>query len=411
LRPSVNWLDLAVQSDVFSMSFVRESEAFFAFKNAGPLLRGLDMEEAGRLSPIFSIQFQLAGSRNPHDLRFTFDHNAVLPKRVAVVIGKNGVGKSQTLTRIAHAAITGGGELTDGTPKGRPILSRLLAFAPTNEAEAVFPSDRRKKSRTWYRRFSINRSRRAKRNEYLCDLIVQLARSAESIKARSRWQIFTNALLALNAPTQIALPTRESDRQFEPLFELRRANEARLLERFASIDTTREPVRLIGGTDYPLSSGEISFVKFAALASLHIENGSLLLLDEPETHLHPNFISRFMALLDSLLAQTGSAAIIATHSAFFVREVFREQVTVLRIDDEERVHCEHPSLRTFGADIGAISYFVFGEDEPSQLAIEVGNRLASGNRPWEEIYETYKDELSREFLMDLRANIDGEVKK
>jgi hypothetical protein len=71
--------------------------------------------------------------------------------------------------------------------------------------------------------------------------------------------------------------------------------------------------------------------------------------------------------LDGLLEATGSAAIIATHSAYFVREVFREQVTVLSVDSENMVRAQRPKLRTFGADVGAISYFVFGEDEPSSV--------------------------------------------
>lgn len=164
---------------------------------------------------------------------------------------------------------------------------------------------------------------------------------------------------------------------------------------------------MVEGIGYPLSSGEISFLRFAAQASLHVENGSLLLLDEPETHLHPNFISQFVSLLDRLLNQTGSAAIIATHSAYFVREVFQEQVTVLRNDQDGNVKIEPAALRTFGADVGAISYFVFGEDEPSQLASTVEARLRERFNTWEELYARYKDELSLEMLGSLRESMEA----
>jgi energy-coupling factor transporter ATP-binding protein EcfA2 len=194
---------------------------------------------------------------------------------------------------------------------------------------------------------------------------------------------------------------------FTPLATFLHDSEHRLLERFASVDARKEPVRVVDGEGYPLSSGEFSFMKFAAQASLHIENGSLLLLDEPETHLHPNFISQFVSLLDGLLEATGSAAIIATHSAYFVREVFREQVTVLSVDSESHVSAQRPKLRTFGADVGAISYFVFGEDEPSRLAKEVEQRLVANGVPWPQVYEVYKDELSLEMLNDLRAAIEA----
>jgi len=50
-------LDLAVQTDAFSLSFMRSSDTYFAFKNAGPLLRGLSSEQTGLLSPNLSIRF------------------------------------------------------------------------------------------------------------------------------------------------------------------------------------------------------------------------------------------------------------------------------------------------------------------------------------------------------------------
>lgn len=121
----------------------------------------------------------------------------------------------------------------------------------------------------------------------------------------------------------------------------------------------------------------------------------------------PGAIHQFASLLNSLLKVSGSAAIIATHSAYFVREVFREQVSVLRTDTERRVTIEKPMLRTFGADVGAISYFVFGEDEPSQLAAEVEERLLSKNQTWADIYSKYKDELSLELLGTLRESLEG----
>lgn len=400
-------LDLATQSEVFSLSFMRSSDSYFAYKNAGPLLRGLSSEQTGILSPALAIRFQLPGRQNEHDLRFSFDHTADLPKRIAVVIGKNGVGKSQTLGRIARAALDGTAALTDGTEGGRPLINRLLAFAPTNEAESVFPTDKRKRPRIWYQRYSMNRSRRSRRNDYLSDLIVQVARSTQMVASKSRWEIFTEALSAITKADELHLPTRSTSSAYVPLAKLPQGAEQRVLERFASIDVKKEPARVVGGEGYPLSSGEISFLKFAAQVSLHIENGSLLLLDEPETHLHPNFISRFVALLDSLLEATGSAAIIATHSVYFVREVFREQVTVLSVDNDNLVRAQRPKLRTFGADVGAISYFVFGEDEPSRLAEEVEQRLLANGAPWPQIYERYKDELSLEMLNGLRAAIEG----
>jgi hypothetical protein len=406
-KSNANWLDIATQSDVFLKSFMRDAESYFAYKNAGAILRGLENEEFGKMSDVLAIHFQLPGRQNPHELTFRFNHDSDLPKRIAVIIGKNGVGKSQTLGRIVRAALNGDDSLKDGTTGARILVNRVLAFAPTNEAGSVFPGDRRKRPKVWYRRFSLNRLGRIRKGVGVADQVLQVARSSEYIGESTRWNIFLTALRAIDNSEQLALPIRDNQRKPLPLKNLRQGGEQEIIENFASVDLRREPVRMIDGASYPLSSGEISFVRFAAQASLNVENGSLLLLDEPETHLHPNFISQFVSLLDSLLNQTGSAAIIATHSAYFVREVFQEQVSVLRTDSEGFVRIERPALRTFGADVGAISYFVFGEDEPSRLAAAVEERLLERFNTWEALYRRYKDELSLEILGSLRESMEG----
>lgn len=405
-QPSAEIFGLATKTEVFSLSFMRSADAYFAFKNAGPILRGLASEQVGIVSNSLAIKFHLPGRASEHDLQFDFDLDAEIPKRIAVIIGKNGVGKSQTLGRIARAALDGSAALTNGADGGRPELNRLLAFAPTNESESVFPSEKRRRPKIWYRRCSLNRASRAGRNDHVSDLIAQVARSSESVAGKGRWGIFSQAVRSISDYEQIHLIGTRTGEPFVPMRSLAIGGEQALLERFAAIDAKKEPVRLVEGKGYPLSSGEISFLKFAAQVSLHIENGSLLLLDEPETHLHPNFIARFAELLDRLLELTGSIAIIATHSAYFVREVFQEQVTVLTIDEDQIVQALRPRLKTFGADVGAISYFVFGEDQPSRMAERLRNKLIAKNWTWDVLYERYKDELSLEMLNSLRAKVE-----
>ncbi|KIC30733.1 hypothetical protein RA24_01770 [Leisingera sp. ANG-M6] len=163
-----------------------------------------------------------------------------------------------------------------------------------------------------------------------------------------------------------------------------------------------EPGRHIGDKFFHLSAGEVQFIKLLAQACTYIENGSLLLLDEPETHLHPNFIARLMSALERLLADTGSCAIMATHSVYFVREVFHDQVVIVERDDDGEVSVKAPGMRTFGADISTISAFIFGEEDSSFLAEDTMARIKEENLSFDELREKYGRFLSREILSDLR---------
>ena len=404
---SPGWFREAKESTVFKQAFLRSSEAFFAWANAGSILYGLEHEQVGRISDAFDIRFQLAGRPNEHDLSFRFNVNeAILPRRFAIVIGENGVGKSQTLGKIARAALQGSKALTDGAGN-RPNLNRLLAFAPTSMTSSVFPNDRRRNPKVWYRRFALGHPGGTRGRYTTAELIIRLARSEESIGTRSRFSIFLMAIGAIDSGHELCLRASRGNRaESINLGELLDGGEEERIERFGAIDLRYEPVRVIDGLHYPLSSGEQSFLRFATIASLYIENGTLVLLDEPETHLHPRFISQFVAVLDSLLEQTGSAAIIATHSVYFVRESFEDQVIVLRSERDRSIVAERPTLKTFGADVGSISYFVFGEDEPSRLALEAERRIADNSSSWEQVFEQYKDDVSLDLLAEIRARLE-----
>jgi len=399
-------IDKVREMDIFNMSFMRRTESFYAYKNAGTVLRGLEEEKVREITKNLTINFKLSGYENNHNINFKFDDDGLLPKRTSIVIGKNGTGKSQTLSKIVRAAIKGDAALVDGVTGERPTFNRLLAFSPTNEAGHVFPDGRLKNLTVWYKSFSINRSRRSRRNEYLNELIVEIARSEQVILNRNRWDIFCEVVEGIRNGRDLVLPTKDGSGSWINLSELPRSNEERVLKRSKAIDYKSEPRWLIDGGYFPLSSGEISFVRFAAQVCLNIDSGSLLLLDEPETHLHPNFISKFSALLNELLSKTGSIAIIATHSAYLVQEVFREQVNVLRAVDG-RISIERPRLKTFGADVGEISYFVFGEDKISEVAEQVRSDIVSRFKSWEEVMERYKNEFSNEFLGQIRLEMEG----
>ncbi|WP_421729454.1 AAA family ATPase [Brevundimonas sp.] len=402
------WLKSVSEMVIFRQAFLRTSEAYFAWKNANMLLRGVEFEHVGRLSDELHIEFQLAGRPTPHHLGFTFSMDeAVLPKRFAVIIGKNGVGKSQTLRRIVDAAIKGLPTLTDRSG-GRPVFNRLLAFEPSTTSSGTFPTEQRRRSKVWYRRFALNGPGQGRSRQKTADLVVQLVRSTERIRDDDRFGIFLNSVQAIDAHNELALIQENSSDQIVLLADIQRGSEQVQLDRYASIVVGEDVVRYVGGEVYPLSSGEISFLRFAALASLHIENSSLLLFDEPETHLHPNFINQFVVLLDSLLERTGSAAIIATHSAYFVREAFEDQVRVLRSEADRSVKVEIPRMKTFGADVGAISFFIFGEDEPSRLAKKVEKDITSEGRSWDEVLNIYRDELAPELLGEIRAEIEDD---
>lgn len=400
-----NTFKAAKESEVLKYSLLRNSETYYALKNSLPILHGLKFEEISRGPENVEILIPNGSGQNAH-INFKFDYTGEIPRRTCVLIGKNGVGKSSALGEIARRALKVEKKGTS-SDLDRISASRILVFTPNNEFTGIFPGQTRKNPATYYKRLFTSRTSNSRSGKTATSAIVDLARYTDRIKDESRYGILLKSIEILEKPSEICL--RAQNNEFVKLTQLKGGGEQRILNLTSSVQINSEPGRLVDGKFYHLSTGEVRFIKIIAQACLYIENGSLLLFDEPETHLHPNFISRLMNAIEIILAKTGSAAIIATHSVYVVREVFHDQVNVIEKVEDGQVAIKSPGMRTFGADISTISNFVFGEDDDSYLAQDVITRLLKSSSSFEEVREKYGDLLSREILSELRARFQEKL--
>lgn len=137
----------------------------------------------------------------------------------------------------------------------------------------------------------------------------------------------------------------------------------RFMDAVARLDRRNAPfMRTSDGRDYSLSSGERSLALFCARLMIASRDSALVLIDEPENHLHPRFITLMVQTLARTLQATGSRALIVTHSPFVVREFERSTVNVLKTSGKGIPEMFRPSLQTLGGDVAMISDYVF-EDE------------------------------------------------
>tara|TARA_B100001063_G_scaffold22730_1_gene17324 strand:- start:1918 stop:3558 length:1641 start_codon:yes stop_codon:yes gene_type:complete len=406
------WLSKSLNSDVFNKSFMRNSEPFFAFHNASDILRGLNFEELDYVSSELDLSFQLGAFNNKHELKLRFSPSGLVPKRINILIGENGLGKSQSLNQFVRSALQQRGyadNLIDPSGKSkRPMINRVLAIGTPGETTNTYPTDSIKNPKLSYRRLILTRNSRSKSNRTIGKSIVQLARLEESISEFERWDIFIEALNKALPLEQIRITLNDYEGHLEsvPLKKLKAGyNEEKLLKIWSSIADNSEPRIEVCNELHPMSSGQLSFFKFALLACLHIENGSFVLLDEPETHLHPSLISDFINLLDTILEKTGSYAIVATHSPYFVREVSREQVHIFKRLGECNIGIFNPRLKTFGANIGDISHFVFDEDIGNTLSQKIVDKAKDEEIPYSHIKNNFSKELPTEILQNIKRKM------
>ncbi|WP_421800852.1 AAA family ATPase [Granulicella sibirica] len=89
-----------------------------------------------------------------------------------------------------------------------------------------------------------------------------------------------------------------------------------------------------------------------------MQPSSLVLFDEPETHLHPSLAAALMKCLRLLLQETSSFAVIATHSPVVIQETPSRNVYLVRRNGKSTT-IESTSIETYGENIGIITSEVF----------------------------------------------------
>ncbi|MGW5284498.1 AAA family ATPase [Streptomyces collinus] len=123
---------------------------------------------------------------------------------------------------------------------------------------------------------------------------------------------------------------------------------------------------------------------------------SLVLLDEPEAHLHPPLLASFVRALSDLLTDRNAVALIGTHSPVVLQEV--PQTCVWKVSRWDRLPPQRPRLETYGENVGVLTHEVFGlEVRQSGFHAEIAQAV---------------DELgSYEQIMDrFRGQLGGEAK-
>jgi restriction system-associated AAA family ATPase len=160
----------------------------------------------------------------------------------------------------------------------------------------------------------------------------------------------------------------------------------------------------VSGTIYvkSLSDGEHQLVHTIGLCLLFRHEPALFLLDEPETHLNPDWRASYISTLRAALEADAATrnvmreVLLTSHSPFIISDCRRENVLVFEKNESGTVEWHNPDFNTFGASANAITIKVFGQKETigdyARSKLDgFKQRLESGDPP-----DTLIDEAGKE---------------
>lgn len=133
-----------------------------------------------------------------------------------------------------------------------------------------------------------------------------------------------------------------------------------------------------------------------------VEEKTLVLIDEPESHLHPPLLSAFIRALSELLHDRNGVSIIATHSPVVLQEVPRS--SVWKINRVGMVADPHrPDIETFGENVGVLTREVFGLEVVKSGFHDLLVKSVESGSSYPQIVNEYNDQLGLEARALLKA--------
>jgi hypothetical protein len=319
------------------------------------LLRGISIENVrhryhrlalgdARLTEFwFEYVFPAGPALDSPVLSFHVQPHSQPPTNVHVLIGRNGVGKTQCLQRIARTVLTSdvsSGEL-------RQLGENLKDWAFAGLVFVSFSA---------FDRFDLPEARRSDLRAAMVSLRGRLNDDKTDDKTKTPadlagdfYESFLECREGLKALRwQAAIRTLEND----PLFA---EVDIRGLLELPKSELLSETTKVFNA----LSSGHaIVLLTITRLVDL-VDERTLILLEEPEGHLHPPLLSAFVRALADLIIKRNGVAIVATHSPVVLQEVPMSCVSVLRRTGNV-VGVERPSMETFGENVGVLTREIFG---------------------------------------------------
>ncbi|CAD0298616.1 AAA family ATPase [Xanthomonas hortorum] len=385
----INIFDININEEVMSESLLRSIHAANVRTRLNRLTRG-----DARLTRFhFQYSLPLAQDIPPAVLDFEVVPDSVPPTNVHVLIGRNGAGKTQCMRGLADALL---GRKTDNRPTGEiSLLSNpleewsfagliLVSFSAFDDFDLrPQQEDSISAEKVGLTRIGDENAGAESGMKSPADLSIDFRKSLARCRIGLTAQRWRDAVLTL-----------ETDDLFAE------ANVTSLLDKNPGPDWDKEAESLFKR----LSSGHaIILLTITRLVEL-VDEKTLVLLDEPEGHLHPPLLSAFIRCLSDLLVKRNGVALIATHSPVVLQEVPNSCVWKIRRSRDVSV-VERPTLETFGENIGLLTREVFGlEVTRAGFHVMLSNAVSEGHS-YEEILAHFNYQVGSEAKSIIRALI------
>ena len=313
---------------VYKISLLRKLESDKARREGRYYVYGRDMADAYA----FSYCFELPYSGDDVEVDFDFKYSGQNYERIIGMIGENGVGKTSLIRQLLHSLVANDNRQFT---RLRPLFSSVLiiSYSPFDHFHVDF--DGKEPFINYEYSGLMKEKEQMFTTQEQVNLLVKNIKEIYHRRNRYalRWEAFVNTIIPKD---KIIALISEGDGEYVDV------DEKGLLD-FCE----------------RASSGETMFLYSISAIMARIRSDSLIIMDEPEQHLHPSAVTALMHSLYRILDKYESYAIISTHSPYIIRELVSPNVMIFK-RFEGGLSVKRIGIESFGEDVSVLSDVVFG---------------------------------------------------
>ena len=329
----------------FEMSLLRQSSAKRALEDIGRLIG----DSPRSITNSKKVHFETSVGGKKFRILFSFGPEGILPRRLNVVIGGNGTGKTILLANLAYIA-SAKRDLRRGLSHkyGKFLhedhdFGSVIAISYSAFDRFDLPGKTRRERKVLEERGEIE-------GYVYCGIrrITNFLRKTESLRSIDELEkeLLANIRRAQRRNESILI------RQISQILSQDASFLHMDLERFLTSKQI-DPAQL-----RRFSTGHKLVINIVVQLIAHLVPNSLVVFDEPESYLHPPLLAKLLQSLQVILQRMDSLCVLATHSPVVLQEIPSEQVNVLRRVGTA-THVVKPRHETFGEDVGTLTSEVY----------------------------------------------------
>lgn len=315
---------------------------------------------------------------NKESISFNIIPESTPPTNIHAFIGRNGVGKTRLLNNMARYFIN----------KYEKSRNELECYGENPFSKIILVSY------SAFDTFDLY-------NEECCSYIGLKKQNNENTQLKNKIELskeFTASVLEMD-PQKIklwkeAVKNLESDPIFESLH-------------IGDVICNNADINKNEMLFQNLSSGHSIVLLTITKIVEKIEEKALILIDEPEIHLHPPLQSAFIRTLSDLLIKKNAVVIIATHSPIIVQEIPKSCIWKLDKIGDLPTQFSRFNIETFGESIVTLNNEIFELEVTKTGFYKMISDEVNSGKTYEKILNLYKGQLGFEARLLLRALLNN----